>query len=144
MAYIAGADLENRVGVVRLAKLTTDAGSTPDATAVDEIVQSAEGEVNGYLAKRYAVPVDLTAHPDVQATLKGMCLHVAVYNAHLRRPPVPEDITRARSNAIEWLKMVSEGKVNLPAATTPQSTNADDPKPTWGSSPQNASRLREL
>jgi len=144
MAYIVQADLEGRVGAAKLLQLTTDSGATIDAAVVAEIMGSAEGEVNGYLARRYAVPVDLTAHADVQATLKGFCLDLAAYRAHLRRPPVPEDISKARSNAVEWLKMVSEGKIVLPAATTPASTGADDPKPSWGSNAQNAAKMRGL
>ena len=144
MAYIVQSDLETRVGTARLGQLTAETGSTPDATAVAEIMASAEGEVNGYLARRHAVPVDLSAHPDLAATLKGYCLDIAAYRAFSRRPPVAEDVSKARGNAIEWLKAVSEGKIVLPAAATPASTNADDPKPTWGSNAQNAAKLREL
>lgn len=143
-AYLNSTDLENRVGLTRLTQLLADTGSAIDSAVLDEVIDSAEGEINGYLARRYATPVDLTSHPDLAATLKGYALDVASYRAHARRPPAPEDIRKSRDDAIAWLKLVSEGKVVLPAATTPATTNADDPKPTWGSSPQNAARLREL
>ncbi|MEK6798025.1 MAG: phage protein Gp36 family protein [Planctomycetota bacterium] len=100
--------------------------------------------MNGYLARRYATPVDLTTHADLAATLKSFTLDVATYRLAQRRPPIAEAIVKARQDAIEWLTKVSQGTIVLPAAATPASTSSDDPKPAWGSSEQNAAKLREL
>jgi phage gp36-like protein len=135
VAYIVNQDIIDRVGNDAAVQLTTDSGAAVDTDVLDEVRESAEGEVNGYLARRYAVPVDLTTHTDLAATLKGFTLDVAVYRLHARRPPVSESIRELRTDAIKWLTAVSEGKVVLPAEVTPASTTSDDPAPTTGYSP---------
>ncbi len=144
MAYIVNADIVLRVGDDATVQLTADTGSSVDATVLDEIRLSSEGEVNGYLAKRYAVPVDLSAHPDAAGTLKGFTLDLAVYRLHTRRAPANKDVQQMRDNAIEWLKGIAEGKINLPVAVTPAATTADDPIVAWGSKEQNAAGMRDL
>jgi phage gp36-like protein len=144
MSYIVNQDIVDRVGSDRAVQLSSDSGTAVNTNVFDEVRLSSEGEVNGYLAKRYAVPVDLTAHPDLDATLSGFTLDIAVYRLMLRRPPVPEDYRRAYDNAVKWLVAVSEGKVNLPADTPPASATADAPTIDWGSSEQNAATLRDL
>jgi len=141
MSYIVNQDIIDRVGSKSAAQLTGDAnGDTPVQGVLDEVRLSSEGEVNGYLATRYAVPVDLTAHADVAATLKAFTLDIAVYRLHLRRPPVAEDVRNARNDAVKWLEGVAKGAVDLPAATTPASSTSDQPTAEWGSSPQDADR----
>jgi phage gp36-like protein len=144
MSYIVNQDIVDRVGVDRAVQLSSDSGTAVNTNVLDEVRLSSEGEVNGYLAKRYAVPVDLTAHPDLDATLSGFTLDIAVYRLMLRRPPVPEDIRRAYDNAVKWLVAVSKGEVILPADTPPASATADAPTIDWGSSEQNAAMLRDL
>lgn len=133
MSYINNQDIIDRVGNSAAVQLTTDAGSVVDTNVLDEVRKSAEGEANGFLARRYAVPVDLTAHPDLAGTLKGMVLDIAVYRLHARRTPVSDGDQRMRDQAIKWLTSVSTGTIVLPAAATPASTGADDPTSTWGS-----------
>ena len=135
MAYLTNDDLIARVGTVAAVQLTTDSGAEVDTDVLDEARLGAEGEANGYLAKRYQVPVNLTEHADLAATLKSMVLDLAVYKLMGRRPPVPPDQRTAREDAVKWFERISEGKIVLPAAVTPASTSSDDPPPTWGSSP---------
>jgi len=144
MAYIVNQDIIDRVGNTRAVQLTTDSGSVVSTTVLDEVRLSSEGEVNGYLAKRYAVPVDLTAHPDVAATLKGFTLDIAVYRLNTRRAPASDDIRTMRNNAIEWFKRVADGTINLPVETTPATTTADGETAAWGSKDQNAATMRDL
>jgi len=120
MAYIVNADITDRLGTARAAQLTTETGAVPSDAALDEIRQSAEGEVNGYLGRRYKVPIDVVTHADLAAPLKGITLDVAIYRAYMfRRTPVPEDVRRGREEAIEWLKGVAAGTIELPAEVTP-------------------------
>ncbi len=143
MAYITNQDIIDRVGTQTAAQLTTDSGSVPDQDVLDEVRLSAEGEVNGYLGKRYKVPVDLTDHPGVEGTLKGFTLDVAVYHLQTRRPPVAEAYKKLYDDAIKWCVAAGKGGVVLPAESTPASTTSDDPKPEWGSKDKNADTLRE-
>lgn len=133
MAYIVNQDLIDRVGNEAAVQLTSDSGSSVVAAVLDEVRLSTEGEVNGYLAKRFAVPLDLTAHPDAAATLKGVCLDIGVYRLMSRRPPVAEAYRQARDDAIEWLTKVANADIELPVEETPDATNANDPFGGWGS-----------
>lgn len=140
MAYIVNADITLRVGSARVVELTTESGAVADSTVLDEVRQSAEGEANGYLARRYDVPIDLSAHADLTATLNGFVLDLAVFRLMARRPPISEGDRLMRDNAIEWFKAVSKGEIVLPSGTTPDPTEADDPTSTWGSADATASR----
>jgi phage gp36-like protein len=122
MPYMTTTDLETRVGTQTAAELTTESGSTPDATIMGETVDAALGEVDSYLSRRYAVPIDTVAFPQVANVLLSMSLDIAVYRLHTRRQPAPEGIEQSRNNAIEWLKMVSDGTILLPAAAVPTPT----------------------
>lgn len=133
MAYIVNQDIIDRVGNERAAQLTADSGTTPDQAVLDEVRLGAEGEVNSYLNRRYAVPVDLTAHADVAAALKRFVLDIAVYQLESLRPPAPDTARMVRDDAIKWLERVAKGEINLPTATTPAGTKSDDPRSSWGS-----------
>ncbi len=117
MAYITNADIEERVGSVALVQLADDDGDgVADAGVVDEARLGAEGEVNSYLGRRYAVPISLTIHPDLTNVLASITLDLAEYRLRLRRPPVSEDARRRRDQVIEWLTRVAEGRIELPSA----------------------------
>ena len=119
MAYITNADLEERLGSDAYVQLTDDDGdSQADTGVVDEARLAAEGEVNSYLARRYQVPVDLTEHADLADLMASFTLDLAEYRLRSRRPPVPKDALDKRMQAIDWLKGVAEGRIELPSATT--------------------------
>ena len=122
MAYIVNQDIIDRVGNAKAAQLTTDSGSVPSQTVLDEVRESAEGEANGYLARRYATPVDLSAHADLAGTLKGFVLDIAVYRLMSRRPPVGDDARAGRDDAIATLRPTRAFvKVDLPVLGLPTS-----------------------
>jgi phage gp36-like protein len=117
MGYITNADIEERVGGVAFVQLADDDGNgVADVGVVDEARLGAEGEVNSYLGRRYAVPISLTTHPDLADVLASFTLDLAEYRLRLRRPPVSEDARRRRDQAIEWLTRVAEGRIELPSA----------------------------
>lgn len=122
MAYINNSDITTWMGSATVVQLTDDTGSgAADAAKITEARVGAEGEVNSYLATRYAVPVDLTGEPEVSAVLRTFVLDLAAYRLRSRRPPVPADVVRRRDEAIEWLARVASGLVQLPAALAPRS-----------------------
>jgi phage gp36-like protein len=143
VSYIVNQDVIDRVGNDAAVQLTSDSGTAVVTAVIDEVRQSAEGEANGYLARRYDTPVDLTGETDLAATLKGYVLDIAVYRLMSRRPPVAENYRTDRDNAVAWFKLVSEGKVVLPATATPATTNADDPTFGHGTQAQNLGTLRD-
>ncbi len=125
MSYITNSDIETRLGTTRYVQLADDTGSgSADPNIVNEARLGAEGEANSYLARRYAVPVNLTAHPELTELLVSLVLDLAVYRLHARRPPVPADVVRQRDEAVKWFARVANGDVALPAATAPAENTA--------------------
>jgi phage gp36-like protein len=119
MSYVTNAEIQSRLGTQVYIQLTDDTGSgSADVAKVDEARLGAEGEVNSYLATRYAVPVNLSGESEVQAVLKSFVLDLVSYRLHSRRPPVPADIVRRREEAVTWLGRVASGLVQLPSAVT--------------------------
>lgn len=125
MGYITNADIEERVGSVAFVQLADDDGNgVADVGVVDEARLGAEGQVNSYLGRRYAVPINLTTHPDLADVLASFTLDLAEYRLRLRRPPVPEDARRRRDQAIEWLTRVADGRIELPSAVVVAASSA--------------------
>jgi len=117
MGYVTNAEIEQRLGSALYVQLTDDEGTgQADTDKVDEAREGAEGQVNSYLARRYAVPVDLSVYPELQAVLKSVVLDLVEYRLHARRPPVPEDVVRKHADALAWLAQAAAGEVALPAA----------------------------
>ncbi len=130
MSYVTNSEIQSRLGTQAYIQLTDDTGSgSADTDKVDEARLGAEGEVNSYLATRYAVPVDLADEPDVQAVLKSFVLDLVSYRLHSRRPPVPADIVRRREEAVTWLSRVASGIVQLPSTITLAESTAMGPLP---------------
>ena len=116
MAYVTNNDIEERLGTAAYIQLTDDTGSgSADIDKVDEARLGAEGEVNSYLGRRYAVPIDLAAHAEVADVLKSFVLDLVEYRLHSRRPPVPGAVSSKRNQAIAWLDRVAGAEVILPS-----------------------------
>lgn len=107
--YIVKADILKQITDADLIELTDDnnTGLVDDAI-VDGAIINAEGEVDGYLAKRYATPVNPI--PDI---VKAFTVDVAIHRIYGRRQGAPEDIEKRYSNAIRFFRDVSKGVVTL-------------------------------
>lgn len=133
MGYIVNQDIIDRVGLKAAVEVSAESGTGVNTTVLDECRLGAEGEANGYLARRFQVPIDLVAHPDLVGVLKTKVLDIAVWQLMNRRPPADERYLKARDRAVEWLKMVSEGKIELPSSTPVATTTSTSPVAAWGS-----------
>ncbi len=123
MSYISNSDIQTRVGPSAYVQLTDDAGSgSANEAVVDEARAGAEGEVDGYLARRFAVPIDLSRHPELAGILASISLDLAEYRLRLRRPPIPAEAVARRDAAVAWLQGVAGGVIDLPAAAAPAPT----------------------
>jgi phage gp36-like protein len=117
MAYATNSDVQQRIGAALYVQLTDDAGSgSADEDVVTEARAYAEAEVNSYLGRRFAVPVDVSEHAELAALLRSLTLDLAEYRLHARRAPVPADIVLKRAAAVHWLEAAARGDVVLPAA----------------------------
>ena len=118
MAYCTQADIELAISDDVLTQLTDDdnAGSA-DAEVVAQAIATADAEIDGYCAAKYAVPF-----ATVPAIVKALSIEIAVYYLYKRRT-VPEIIEKAYDKAIARLKDIAKGLLTLgvdppPAAST--------------------------
>ena len=118
MSYVSNADVEARLGSAAYVQLTDDDGDgQADSDVVDEARLGAEGEVDSYLARRYQTPIDLDEHPELAGVLASFTLDLIEYRLRSRRPPVPKESSERYARAVEWLRGVAEGSLELPAQT---------------------------
>ena len=130
--YAVQADVEAEITTATAARLTTATGSVPDATIIAEQIDLAEVEVNQYLSKRIAVPVDLTEHPDLADWLKGMTLAITVYRLFARRR-IPNSVVRdTYHREKEDLQKYVDGELTTPAGETITDTLSEAPVEEWG------------
>ena len=135
MAYIDTSDLSNRLGTTLYARLTDRVnGTTASSTVAQQIVDEAEAEANSYLGRRYATPVNLTAHPELADVLGQRTLDLAEYIAWRGTPfvsDVPNRVKGLYENARRWFEQVGSGKTHLPADTPPAARVAEDDSPRY-------------
>ncbi len=147
MAYITAAQLSNRLGAGLYARLTDRvSGTMADAGVAQQIVDESEAVANSYLARRYATPVDLLAHPELAAALAARVLDLAEYAAWRGSPFVtdlPQRVQKLAQQAGAWFEAVARGEVLLPAAAAPASGHADARGPLY-TAPERPMRAEEL
>lgn len=116
MAYISNADIEERLGAQTYVQLADDDGdAVADVGVVNEARLGAEGEVNSYLARRYRLPIDLAAHPELADLLATITLDLVEFRLHTRRPPVSDAVVQKQHRALQWLQRIADGTIDLPS-----------------------------
>jgi phage gp36-like protein len=116
MSYITNNDIQTRVGPAAYVQLADDNGDAgADSAVVDEIRGAAEGEVDSFLAARYATPIDVDLHAELAELLKSVTLDIAEYRLRARRPPMATDIVQRYHRTIEWLGLIAKGVLSLPS-----------------------------
>jgi phage gp36-like protein len=127
-SYISQTDIQNAITTAKLAQLTADSGATPDASIVTLFIGLAEEKLNSYLAKRIAVPVDMTVHADAADWFKFHALAIVTWMLWGRRNIHPTNVSEAYKTTIKQLEEYAEGETQVPSAVTPDPTTADDPQ----------------
>lgn len=137
MAYATLDDLKLRLGSNTsppglYEQLTDRVNSTTANDAVgQDVLDAAHGEVNGWIAKRYAVPVDVSSDTTLAQRLKGVTLDIAEHNAWSSNPirkTIPDRVTDNYAAATKWLTAVGAGKADLPGVTEIPATTVNGPK----------------
>lgn len=109
MSYATVTDLQDRIGVVRLAQLTDmedPPTGVPDSVVAERALADASAEIDSYLMGRYALPL-----ASVPAVLRVHCLVIAFYRLLGDRA---EEVVREDYKAsINFLMQVAQGKVSL-------------------------------
>lgn len=114
MAYATLQDLIDRFGrteLVQLTDRTNKPASTIDESVVARALTDAEATINGYVARRYQLP--LSSVPE--ALTKKAC-DIARYYLHGKAADKDSQVYLAHKEAIDWLKNVASGLVVIDAA----------------------------
>ncbi len=140
MAYITITQLQSRLGSTLYARLTDRVnGTTADSTVAQQIVDEAEALANSYLAKRYATPIDLTAHPELSNVLETRVLDLAEYLVWRDSPfvtDIPERVRLLHDETPDWFTSIASGEIDLPASSPPASRTAVDDSPRYTEPPR--------
>ncbi len=122
MSYIALDDLRKLVPEDALVQFTDDESlGTVDEARVDEAIESAQAEADGYLGIRYTVPL---ASPS--EAVKAKVADIALYNLYSRTLQEMPEVRRDRYKAaVKWLEGVAKGTVSLGAAEEPSPATPD-------------------
>lgn len=132
MGYCDQTDVTRRIGSTLLIELTDDTGAgTVETTALAECISDSDGVINGYLRGRYSVP--LSTVPDL---IKRISTYLTIYYLYDRRASafggIPPHIAENYKFAIDTLKLINNGTVDLgieppPASSTAQIAQTDGP-----------------
>lgn len=117
MAYITVDDLMGRISESDLIVLTDDTDSGEiGSDNLNGAIADASAEIDGYCGGRYTTPFE-----PVPDSVRTRCVDMTIYHLHARRGGAPEDRKNRYDSAVTWLKMVSEGKVDLgiPGSASP-------------------------
>jgi len=131
--YASVADVSAELTSAIAAQLTTDSGTTPDSTVINEQIDRAEKAVDAYLSKRIAVPVNVSTYPDMADWVKRLTLAVVVWQLYNRRRTSVPTVNAAYNAVIDELKAFVEGDVTTPAGEVVPSTLSEGASGNWGS-----------
>lgn len=93
----------------------------PDEAAIEKALESASGTIDSYLSGRYTLPL---SDPPIQ--LRTIAIDIALYQMmRLRSQGDIEDARKRYEDAIDFLKMVAKGVVNIGPATDPESSEPE-------------------
>ena len=121
MAYIVQADLLADIPNDVLIQLTDDnKDGAVDATVVTDAITRAQSEVDGYLAKRYSVPI--ATPPQL---VKSLTATITCYRLFGRRGRgVPDDWSKRYDNAVRTLRDIAAGTIALDVEPPPAESSA--------------------
>jgi phage gp36-like protein len=95
---------------------------------IDEAIETADSEIDGYCAVKYTVPF-----VTVPRLVTGLSVEIAIYYLYARRT-VPERIEKRYEKAVLRLKDIARGLLTLgidppPAASSVESAESNKPVP---------------
>lgn len=75
-------------------------------TFVEDAIQDATEEINGYIGDRYPLPL-----PNVPSNLKRMACDIARYRLYFQQPT--DEVRKRYEDAVAFLKRVADNKAHL-------------------------------
>jgi phage gp36-like protein len=110
MVYASNADIIIIYGEAVLDTVASrDSSGRQSYEAVDAALQSASDEIDTYLGGRYTVPLE-TPPPYI----RQICVDIAVYRLALDIGPRTEEMRLRYTDAINYLKSLAKGDLDLP------------------------------
>lgn len=112
MPYTTLADLTARFGDRMIVALTDRGGMATgaiDTTVVDKAIAEADAVIDGYLARRYAIPVS-----PLPPLLGDLALAIVIWKLHLGAPD--PKVEADYKEALRTLRDISAGVITLSAA----------------------------
>lgn len=93
---------------------------------IDEAIETADSEIDGYCAVKYTVPF-----ATIPRVITGLSVEIAIYYLYARRT-VPERIEKRYEKAVARLKDISRGLLTLgidppPAASSTEGAESNKP-----------------
>ena len=127
MGYATLDDLKSAMSEQSLLDLSQDNPDLDelDLTVIDRALTDASELIDGYLRGRYILPI--TPTPSI---LRQLCVDIARYKLHLRRPEggeLPANISDSYKNALNILKAIPKGEFSLGDIQTQASTPEPGP-----------------
>lgn len=130
MAYCTLAELIERYSEKMLIDIS-DRGEErpeePDAALIDRAIADADALIDGYLKKRYRLPL-----ADVPRLVKDLSLRISIYYAHAH--VASEKITADYKDALKTLENIAKGLLDLdldgvePAASGASEVRTNNPE----------------
>ncbi|MCK4086134.1 DUF1320 domain-containing protein [Acinetobacter radioresistens] len=116
--YATEADMVKRFAndIEELKLMHADAAAT-----INEALQDAAEEINGYIGGRYPLPL-----PNVPSNLNRMACDIARYRLYYQQPT--EEVRNRYKDAIKFLERVQDEKAHLQIQTATNEIVDDQPK----------------
>lgn len=112
MAYATVQDMIGRFGETEMLRLSSVDGELPDtvnAAPVEQAIADADGIINSYLRKLYAVPLVVVP----QVITRASCI-LARYDLSVGGDREPADqVKNDRRDTVAWLTQIAAGTVTL-------------------------------
>jgi len=117
MPYATQQDLIDRYGADEI-RAVSDRSQPPldaiDAAVVAKALADAREEIDGYLAKRYQLPLAVGGAAPVPGVLVGLASDIARFRLHRHIPP--EDVEAGYARAVKRLQEIAAGQFLLQIA----------------------------
>ncbi len=106
-----------------LIQLTDDenTGSIVESV-IAESISNVTGEINGYIVKKYALPL-----PTIPGSLKTYSLDMVLYRLYGRRQGPLDWVSKQYDDAIKYLLSISNGDAHLDIEVSGVSTTIENP-----------------
>lgn len=109
MGYCTAEEFELSIGTfetVQLTNLDDPSAETINTVRLNRIIEGASGEINGFLATRYQIPL-----PVVPSYIRLICIDITWYR--LAQNNAPAEFVERYKNAIARLKDIEKGQMLL-------------------------------